>query len=149
MTKERTNAMEAFYQARVPMTTHIITFDHQLNKQQQECKTINVIILEKAKMLLFFGQMYKSNYYIEEQMIKYKKRMDANKTWVHTLQYFTTLIAQRKAYKDNWAANSKFNSAAHINNTPTNCSVVSTTSDITTRNLCIKSLKESLMAARE
>jgi hypothetical protein len=38
MTKERTNATEAFYLAWVPLTTHIITFGHQLDKQQQKGK---------------------------------------------------------------------------------------------------------------
>ncbi len=32
MMKERTNATEAFYQAWVPLTTHIITFGRQLSK---------------------------------------------------------------------------------------------------------------------
>jgi hypothetical protein len=32
MMKEHTNATEAFYQAWVPSTTHIITFSCQLNK---------------------------------------------------------------------------------------------------------------------
>ena len=62
MTKERTNATEAFYQAWIPATTHIITFGRQLDKQQKKCKTINVIILDKAKTLHFVGQMYKSDY---------------------------------------------------------------------------------------
>jgi hypothetical protein len=44
MTKEQTNATEAFYQAWVPSTTHIITFGHQLNKQQKKCNNINIII---------------------------------------------------------------------------------------------------------
>jgi hypothetical protein len=48
MTKERTNATEAFYQAWVPSTTHIITFNRQLNKQQKKCKNINVIISDEA-----------------------------------------------------------------------------------------------------
>jgi hypothetical protein len=149
MTKERTNATEAFYQTWVPLTTHIITFSYQLNKQQKKCKTINVIILEEAKMLHFAGQIHMSNYNMEEQMTKYKMQMDANKTWMHTLQYFTELFAQRKAYEDDCAANSSFDSAAHINNAQTDCSIVSTTSDITTHNLYIESLEESLMAAQE
>ncbi len=33
--KECTNALEAFYQAWVPLTPHIITFGHQLNKQRK------------------------------------------------------------------------------------------------------------------
>jgi hypothetical protein len=37
---------------------------------------------------------------------------------------------------------------AHINNIPTNCSIVSTTNDITTHNLYIESLKESLAAVQ-
>ncbi len=60
---------------------------------------------------------------------------------MHTLQYFTKLFAQRKAYGYDCVANSSFNSAAHINNILTNCSIFSTTGDITTCNLYIKSLK--------
>ncbi len=55
MTKECTNATEAFYQAWVPSTTHIITFGCQLSKQIKKCKNINVIILEEAKTLHFVG----------------------------------------------------------------------------------------------
>jgi hypothetical protein len=36
MTKEPTNATEAFYQAWVPSTTHVITFGRQLTKQQKK-----------------------------------------------------------------------------------------------------------------
>ena len=43
MTRERTDATEAFYQAWVPNMTHIIMFGRQLNKQQKKCKTINVL----------------------------------------------------------------------------------------------------------
>jgi hypothetical protein len=38
MMKERTNATEAFYQAWVPSTTHIITFGRQLHKQQKSAR---------------------------------------------------------------------------------------------------------------
>jgi hypothetical protein len=117
MMKERTNATEAFYHAWVPLTTHIIIFSHQLNKQQKKCKNINVIILEEAKTLHFVGKMYKSDYYTKEQMTKYKMQADVNKTWLHTLKL---TFCQRKACRDNCAANSGFDSAAHINNIPTN-----------------------------
>jgi hypothetical protein len=72
MTKERTIATEAFYQAWVPLNTHIITFGPQLSKDQKKCKNINVIISDEAKALHFVGQMYKRDYYTEEQIIKYK-----------------------------------------------------------------------------
>jgi hypothetical protein len=52
MTRERTDATKAFYQAWVPNMTHIITFGQQLTKQQKKCKAINVIIFNKAKTLL-------------------------------------------------------------------------------------------------
>jgi hypothetical protein len=149
MMKERTNATEAFYQAWVPSTTHIITFGRQLDKQQKNCKNIIVIILDEAKTLHFVGQMYKSNYYTKEQMTKYKMQANINKTWLHTLQFFTKLFSQRKAYKDDHASNSSFDSAAHINDNPTNRSLVSTSSDFTTRNLYIESLKASLAAEWE
>ncbi len=48
VTREHTDATEAFYQASVPSMTHIITFGWQLNKQQKKCKTINVIISDKV-----------------------------------------------------------------------------------------------------
>jgi hypothetical protein len=95
--------------------------------------------LEEAKTLHFIGQMYKSDY-TKEQMTKYEMQADVNKTWLHTLQFFTKLFAQCKAYRDNCAANSGFDSAAHINDIPTNCSLVSTSSDITTRDFDIESL---------
>ena len=106
MTKERTDATEAFYQVWVPSTTHVITFGRQLTKQQKKCKTINVIISEEAKTLHFVGQMYKSDYFTEEQMTKYEMQRDADKVWTTTLQFFTNLYAQRKAYGDDRAANS-------------------------------------------
>ncbi len=149
MIKERTNATEASYQAWVPSTTRIITFDHQLNKQQKKCKNINAIISDEAKTLHYVGQIYKSNYYTKEQMTKYKMQTDVNKTWLHTLQFFIKLVAQCKAYGDDCTANSSFDNVAHINNIPTDCSLVSTSSNITTRDLYIKSLEESLAAAQE
>ncbi len=82
-------------------------------------------------------------------MTKYKMQANINKTWLHTLQYFTNFYAQCKAYGDNRAASSSFDSAVPINNIPTNCSLVSTSIDFTTRNLYIESLEESLAAARE
>jgi hypothetical protein len=66
MAKECTNATEAFYQAWVPLTTCIITFSCQLDKQQKKCKSINVIISDEAKTLHFVGQRYKSDYYTKE-----------------------------------------------------------------------------------
>jgi hypothetical protein len=93
--------------------------------------------------------MYKSDYYTKDQMTKYKMKANINKTWLHTLQFFTKLFAQRKAYGDDHAANNGFDSAAHINDIPTNRSLVSTSSDFTTCNLYIESLKELLAAAQE
>ena len=72
MTKECTDTIEAFYHAWAPSSTHGITFGRQLTKLQKKCRTINVIISDEAKMLHFVGQMYKSNYFTEEQMTKYK-----------------------------------------------------------------------------
>jgi hypothetical protein len=44
MTKERTEATDAFYHTWVPSTTHVITFGRQLTKLQKKCRIINVII---------------------------------------------------------------------------------------------------------
>jgi hypothetical protein len=80
MTKERTNATEAFYHAWVPNTTRIIMFGCQLTKLQKICKTINVIISEEANTLHFVGKMYKSDYFTKEQMTKYEMLVDEDKT---------------------------------------------------------------------
>ncbi len=114
MTRERTDTTNAFYQAWVPNMTHIITFGHKLNKQQKKCKAINVIISDEAKTLHFVGQMYKSNYFTEEQMTKYEIPADSDKVWEKTLTHFTDLYTLHKAYGDNRAANSGFESAAHV-----------------------------------
>ncbi len=98
MTRECTDATDAFYQAWVPNMTHIITFGHQLNKQQKKCKAINVIISDEAKMLQFVGQMYKSDYFTKEQMTKYEILADSDKVWGKNLTHFTDLYALRKAY---------------------------------------------------
>jgi uncharacterized membrane protein YgcG len=93
--------------------------------------------------------MYKSDYCTKKQMTKYKMKAGINKTWLHTLLFFTKLFAQRNAYRDDHVVNSGFDSAAHINDIPTNRSLVSTSSDFTTRDLYIESLEESLAAAKE
>ena len=96
--------------------------------------------------------MYKSDYFTEEQMMKYQIERDADKVWTTTLQFFTNLYDQRKAYGDDRAANSGFDSMALVHEYPpdrSNRTVASTTSNITMRDFYIKSLKESLAAARE
>jgi uncharacterized membrane protein YgcG len=150
MTKECTDATKAFYHAWVPNTMHIITFGRQLTKLQKKCKTINVIISEEAKTLHFVGQMYRSNYFTKEQMTKYEMLVNKEKTWALTLQHFTQLYAQQKAYGDDRAANSGFDSMANIYNVPSDQSMASTApSEITTHDLYIESLEESLAAARK
>jgi hypothetical protein len=150
MTKERTNATEAFYHAWVPNTTHIIVFGCQLTKLQKKCTTINVIISEEAKTFHFVGQMYKSNYFTKEQMTIYEMLVDKDKTWALTLQHFTQLYTQQNAYGDNRAANSGFDSMANIYNVPSDRTMASTApSKITTRDLYIESLEELLAAACE
>ena len=94
--------------------------------------------------------MYKSDYFTEEQMTKYEILSDANKVWDKTLAHFTELFSLRKAYGDEKAASSGFESAAHVHNHSSTCSVTTanTESDFT-RDLYIESLEESLAAARE
>jgi hypothetical protein len=150
MTRERTEATQAFYQAWVPNMTHIIMFGRQLNKQQIKCKAINIIIFDEAKTLHFVRQIYKSDYFTREQMTKYEILSDANKVWDKTLAHFVDLLSLRKAYGDYRAANSGFKSTAHICDHSSARSIITanTKSDLT-RNLYIESLKESLVAAWE
>jgi hypothetical protein len=150
MTRERTDATKDFYQAWVPSMTHIITFGCQLNKQQKKCKTINVIISDEANTLHFVGQMYKSDYFTEEQMTKYEILSDLNKVWDKTLAHFMELFSLRKAYGDDRAANSGSESAAHIHDHASTHSIITdNTESELTRDLYIESLEESLAAARE
>jgi hypothetical protein len=77
--------------------------------------------------------------------------LDADKEWDPTLNYFSKLFAQCKAYGDNRAANSGFESAATMFDVPSNrtFAMSKSNSDCTTRDLYIKSLKESLALARD
>jgi hypothetical protein len=150
MTRECTDATKAFYQAWVPNMTHIITFGRHLTKQQKKCKAINVIISNKAKTLHFVGKMYKSDYFTEEQMTKFEILLYTNKVWDKTLAHFTELFSLRKAYGDDKAANSGFESVAHVRDRSSARSVTTTnTKSNFTCDLYIKSLEESLAAAWE
>jgi hypothetical protein len=109
----------------------------------EKCKAINVIISNEAKTLYFVGQMYKSNYFTEEQMTKYEILADSDKVWEKNLTHFTDLYALRKAYGDNRVANSGFESAAHVRENSSGHSIITTKRNLT-RDLYVKSLEESL-----
>ncbi len=126
---------------------HIWPATHQATKKS---KAINVIISDKANTLHFVGQMYKSNYFTKEQMTKYEILSDTNKVWDKILAHFTDLFSPCKAYGNNKAANSGFESVAHVcvHSSSGSITTNNTESDFM-RNLYIKSLEESLAAARE
>ncbi len=151
MTKECTDATEAFYHTWVPSSTHVITLDCQLMKLQKKCRTINSIISDKTIVLHFVGQMYKSDYFMEEQMTKYKMQSDTDKEWDPALDHFSKLFAQCKAYGNGRAANSGFESAATMFDIPSNCTFATSKSngDVTSCDLYIESLKESLALSRD
>jgi hypothetical protein len=88
---------------------------------------------------------YKSEYFTEEQMTKYEILSDRNKVWDKTLAHFMEFFSLRKAYGDDKAANSGFESAAHVRD---HAAATNTKSDFT-RDLYIESLEESPAAARE
>ncbi len=143
------DATEAFYHALVPSSPHVIRFGHQPTKLEKKSNTINVIISNKAKMLHFVGQMYKSDYFTEEQMTKYEMQLDTNKAWDPTLNHFSKLFAQYKAYSNDCAANSGFESTTAMYDVPSDRTIVTTKSsgDFTSRDLYIKSLEKPLALA--
>ncbi len=73
-----------------------------------------------------------------------------HKEWDPTLDHFPKLFAQRKAYGDDRAANSGFESAATMFNVPSDrtFSTSKSNGDFTSRDLYIKSLEETLALAR-
>ncbi len=83
---------------------------------------------------------------MEDQMTKYKMQSDADKEWDPTLDRFFKLFARRKAYGNDCAANSGFESAATMFNVPFDCTFATSKSDgdFTACDLYIKSLEESL-----
>jgi hypothetical protein len=95
--------------------------------------------------------MYKSDYFTEDQMTKYEMQLDADKEWDPTLNHFSKLFAQRKAYGNNCAANSGFESAATMFDVPSNRTFEMSKSNVncTTCDLYIESLEESLVLARD
>jgi hypothetical protein len=76
--------------------------------------------------------------------------LDTNKVWDKTLAHFTDVFSLRKAYGDNKAANSGFESAAHVrdHSSARSITTANTKSDFT-GDLYIESLEESLAAAWE
>jgi hypothetical protein len=124
-------------------------FRHQLTKLQKKCRTINVIISNKAKTLHFVSQMFKCNYFMEEQMTEYKMQLDTNKAWDPTLNHFSKLFTQRTEYGNGRATNSRFKSTAAMYDVPSNRTIASTKSsgDFTSGDFYIKNLKESLALA--
>jgi hypothetical protein len=95
--------------------------------------------------------MYESDYFTEDQMTKYEMQLDADKEWDTTLNHFSKLFAQHKAYGNDCAANSGSKSTATIFNVPSDRTFAMSKSngDCTTRDLYIESLKESLALARD
>jgi hypothetical protein len=83
--------------------------------------------------------MYKRNYFTKEQMTKYEILADSDKVWEKILTHFTDLYALRKAYGNNRAANSSFESAAHIRENSLGHSIITTESNLT-RDLYVESL---------
>ncbi len=70
--------------------------------------------------------------------------------WDSTLAHFTELFSLRKAYGNNKAANSGFESAAHVrDHSSTRCVTTANTESNFTHNLYIESLEESLAVAWE
>jgi hypothetical protein len=94
--------------------------------------------------------MYKSDYFMEDQITNYEMQLDADKEWNPTLNHFSKLFAQRKAYSDDHAASSGFKSAATMFNVPSDRTFVTSKSNgnFTARDLYIESLEESLALAR-
>jgi hypothetical protein len=90
--------------------------------------------------------MYISDYFIEEQMTKYELRLDVDKAWDPTLDHISKLFVQPKAYGGNRAANSRLESATPMYNVPSDRTITMTTSssDLTSHDLYIESLDESL-----
>jgi hypothetical protein len=93
--------------------------------------------------------MYKSDYFTEEQMTTFEILPDADKVWDKTLAHFTDLYARRKAYGDDRAANSGFESAAHVRDQSSSGNSVDTMASDLTRDLYVESLEESLAAVRK
>jgi hypothetical protein len=93
--------------------------------------------------------MYKSDYFTEDQMTKYKMQSDADKEWDPTLDHFSKLYVQCKAYGDDRTANSGFESTTTIYNVPSDRIFVMSKSNgnITSCDLYMESLEESLALA--
>jgi len=87
---------------------------------------------------------------MEDQMNKYEMLLDAEKEWEPTLDHFSKLFAQRKAYGNERAANSGFKSAATMLDIPSDRTFATSKSNgnFTARDLYIESLKDSLALAR-
>jgi hypothetical protein len=95
--------------------------------------------------------MYKSDYFTEDQMTKYKMQSDADKEWDPTLDHFSKLFAQCKPCGNDRAADRGFKSAATMFDVPSDrtFAMSKSNSNFTALDLYIESLEESLALARD
>jgi hypothetical protein len=75
-------------------------------------------------------------------MTNYEMQSDADKQWDPTLNHFSKLFVQRKAYGNICTASSGFESAATMFDVPSDCTFVTSKSNgnFTARDLYIESL---------
>jgi hypothetical protein len=94
--------------------------------------------------------MYKIDYFTKEQMTKHKMQLDMDKAWDPTLNHFSKLFMQCKAYGNDRAANSGFESAASMYDITSDRTIAVTKSsgDFTSHDLYNGSLEDSLALAR-
>ena len=116
LTKEKSDARTAFYQP-WPESHHIITFGRYLDKNQKLCKAIGIPISDTDKVLYFVEQMYARGEFKEEEMTIYEEKLGPDKEWNPTLSYFTKLFERKKAYREDRASHTGFESAAHVRDT--------------------------------
>ena len=115
LTREKTNSKEDFLKPWTP-PAHIITFNHQLDKHQNFCKSISTPVSDTYKILFFVVQMHTSKKFTEEYMINYEIiPTNEKKYWLKTLTYFTNLYAMQILYTKDRTTESRFESAANIN----------------------------------
>jgi hypothetical protein len=129
------------------LTTHIITFGCQLDKQQKICKNINVINLDEAKTLHFVGQMYKATTTPKSKWPSMKCMPTSTRPG--SIPYSSSSNFLPNAKHTEMTAWQTAVLTVQCTSTTSQPIAALSSSDFTTRNLYIEGLEESLAAAQE
>ena len=83
---------------------HIKTYARRLRKDQTHCRDIGIRCGDTEITQLFVEQMYECDMFLEDKMIKWEEKTEANKAWANANTYFGELYVKKRSYQEGMKA---------------------------------------------